>query len=664
MRMRKVFRAVLGLLVLAGCTNAYQSALSKFEQARYQTVIPEFEAYLLQHPEQAGQINYLIAESYRRSNRPERAIAYYEKAIQMPDLAERTRDSALYFYGYALKAAEQYDLALGKFQWYADSGSNYNLREQASMEVQAITSIDTLFEKNKYLNVYRLDSLNTAEDDFSPVFLDKNTLIFSSSRRKESVFETNGQGFQDLYQLKIADADSLWGETTPFGGTYFSQEGVHEASATFSPDGKTMIFARSGSGQKKDPETEVSLYISRYQGQLWTRPELLTGISRINTEGKNRWESTPFLAQDGKTLYFASNRTDYTNEGGIDLFKATFDEQSGTFLNIENLGPSINTPGNELFPYVDAEGTFYFASDGHGGLGGLDIYRVKKNGKPENLGRPINSGADDFGIWFEDKDQGLFCSNRPSGKGGDDIYRFVREEPPRQVVYYLRGIAYGKDPYTGRKTPLPAAQIQMKDNMGNDFGTLTTDASGKFNFVQPVLIGNEYTLKAQEERHLPAQTSYSTAGKGIDTTKLTQELTEVYFDTELTLTRNLLQTREDMPPPEIEILYELDRSRLTEESKQRLDQFVVFLNEFLKVYPDVMIEMGSHTDERGSRTYNQRLSEARAKSAVDYIIAKGIPAEDIRAKGYGEDEPKIPNARTEEEHQLNRRTTVKVFKKK
>lgn len=667
MRIRLMFRMLPVLLVLfglAGCMNPYQKALSKYAQAQYNSAIPEFESYLLTKPEKAGELNYLIAESYRRSNRPAKALPFYKKAMEATDLMDKQRDSAQYFLGYALKAAEQYEEAAEVFQFYADSGANFVLREQALYETKAIAEIDTLFEKNTYLNVYPLDSLNTPADDFAPMLLAKDELVFSSSRRGEATFQTTGGGFQDLYLLKIDDPDSILGAIKPFGGAAFNTEGVHEAAATFSQDGKTMIFARSGSGDKKELETEVSLYISRYENGRWTTPKILSGISRLDSDRRNRWESTPFLSQDGKTLYFASNRQDYMNEGGIDLFKATFDEQSGSFTNIENLGDKINTPGNELFPYVDKDGTLYFASDGHGGLGGLDLYRVGKDGKPQNMGRPLNSGADDFGLIFRDKDNGFFCSNREStGKGNDDIYLFVREEPPREVVYYLRGVAYSKDPYSNVKTPLARAQISMKDSDGTDFGTITTDESGKFAFQTPVRIDQNYTLKATEEAHLPGQTRYSTEGKGVDESKLKKELTEIYFDTEVLLTQNVLQMGEDLSPPEIEILYELDKSRLTEESKQRLDQFVIFLKEYLKVYPDVLIEMGSHTDARGSRSYNQRLSEARAKSAVDYIIAKGIDREDIRAKGYGEDELKVHNARTEAEHQLNRRTTVKVFKK-
>lgn len=643
--------------------STYQKALSTYEQAKYNTAIPEFKTLLAQKPEKAGLLNYLIAESYRRSNRPAAAAPYYEKALQNSDLEEAKRDSAQYFYGYALKSAEQYDKAAERFAFYADSGSNYVLQEQAKREKLAIENIDTLFDKKTYLNVYPLDSLNTPQADFAPVLLSEEDLVFSSSRQQEATFETTGGGFQDLYRLRIDNPDSLWGELELFGGTRFNTEGVHEAAATFSSDGKTMIFARSGSGDKKELETEVSLYISRYENGGWTTPKILSGISRLDSERENRWESTPFLADDGKTLYFASNRRDYVNEGGIDLFKATFDEQSGTFTNIENLGEEINTPGNELFPYVDEKGTLYFASDGHGGLGGLDIYRVRKNGKPQNMGRPLNSGADDFGIFFRDKDSGYFTSNRQSGEGDDDIYLFVREEPPRKVVYYLRGIAYSKDPYSNAKRPLPNAQVSMKSKEGTDFGTVITDEKGKFLFETPVKIDETYALNATEESHLPGQTSYSTEGKGVDKSTLRKELTEIYFDTDILLTRNVLKLGKDMAPPEIEILYELDKSRLTAESKQRLDQFVVFLKEYLKVYPDVLIEMGSHTDARGSRAYNQRLSEARAQSAVDYIIEKGIDRASIQAKGYGETELKVPNARTEEEHQLNRRTTVKVFKR-
>ncbi|MEM6299147.1 MAG: OmpA family protein [Bacteroidota bacterium] len=657
----RIFKALflVTLLGLASCMTPYQKALSKFEQAKYNSAIPEFEAYLLENPEQAGELNYLLAESYRRSNRVAQAIPYYEKAIAAPDLEFERQDSARFYYAYALKAAEQYELAEAKFQFYADSGENYYLKERASKEVTALNSIDTLFEKKKYFNIYPLDSLNSPAADFSPMLLSKDELVFTSSRRGEGVFETTGEGFQDLYLLKIQDQDSILGEITPFAQN-INFENVHEASATFSPDGKTMIFARSGSGDKKDPETEVSLYISKYENNLWSAPRLVPGISQINEDRRNRWESTPFLAENGTVLYFSSNRSDYPNEGGLDLFRATLDPETGDFINIENLGDQINTAGNELFPYVDEDGTLYFASDGQGGLGGLDIYRVLKNGTIQNLGRPVNSGADDFGLIFRDKKSGFFCSNRQTmGEGNDDIYLFVKEKPPRKVVYYLQGIVYSRDPYTGKKQPLANATVKMD----GDYPDLTTDANGKFVYEKPVQIDEKYELRAEENTHLPSETTFSTVGKGVDKSTLKKELTEIYFDTELTLTKNLLITGTDAAPPEIEVLYELDSYVLTPEAEAKLDQFSLFLKEYLKIYPDVVIEMGSHTDVRGGDDYNLRLSRNRAKSAVDYLLSKGISEKDIQAKGYGETEPKILNARTKEEHQLNRRTTIKVFKK-
>jgi peptidoglycan-associated lipoprotein len=454
---------------------------------------------------------------------------------------------------------------------------------------------------------------------------------------------------------------------------FFTQEGIHEATPTFSPDGKMLVFAKSGKGKGADDDKEVSLYISHWVENQWSQPEPLSYIN------STAWDGTPFIAPDGKTLYFASNRA--SSRGGLDIYQATLTGtgKERTFTNAQRLADDINTEGNEMFPYIDSQGNFYFASDGHIGLGGLDIFiEEEKDGKKQirNVGAPINSSADDFGLIFTGKSKqgkdmkGFFVSNRTeTGKGSDDIYRFSLDSlEKRFVTYYLRGKTYLSDVNTGTKSLLSGVELALIDQDGNALFKTQTNQGGEFLFDTALVIDRNYTVTVGKKGYITrsGKSLFSTQGRGVDESTLTQMYNIVYFDTTYILTKDLLVTTTTTTgtilPPEITILYEYDKDRLTQASKDSLDQFVVFLNEYLTVYPDVELVFGSHTDERGSVAYNQRLSQRRAESAVNYIISKGIDKSKIKAVGYGKERPKIRGAKTEEEHQLNRRTTIEVQK--
>jgi peptidoglycan-associated lipoprotein len=304
--------------------------------------------------------------------------------------------------------------------------------------------------------------------------------------------------------------------------------------------------------------------------------------------------------------------------------------------------------------------------------------------KIRNVGAPINSAGDDFGLTFTEKEDkgGYFTSKRDNKsamdstitEANDDIYRFHLDSLDiREIRYVLRGTVEGIDKVENTRSFLSGVELDL--NFGSKDGNtnivkVSTDDKGKFLFDTSLVIGKIYDIDVSAAGYLPKNdNAFSTLNRGLDKSKLTQMYTLVYFDTAFVLTKDFFVTGgggegggKDMLPPEIEILYELNKATLTPNAAAKLDNFVVFLKEYLAMYPNAKLTMGSHTDSRGSNGYNQKLSQRRANSAVSYIIEKGIAKDKIKAVGYGENRLKVGNAKTEEEHQLNRRTTVEVVK--
>ncbi|TAF34120.1 MAG: hypothetical protein EAZ57_03990 [Cytophagales bacterium] len=648
---------VYGLLALmcfylTGCVAVYDKAEMKFQAAAYDAAIPLYKEALAKNPKLAKNINFKLAECYRLSNRPALAEPFYAAALTnktAEPLAAENQDKLKFYYGYALAANAKYSEATEQFQEYVNTGTKPRLQDLAKAEIESLQKAEEIKKMTTHTRIEHCGNINTNASDFSSALIN-GQLAFTSARRMEKVYEGTGKGFHDVYYANFSN-DKTFADITAAGLTV-NTDGAHEASATFSPDGKSMIFARSGNG-KKESDQEVSLYVSTFDGTAWTEAKPLEALN------SDKWDGCPSFSPDGKTLFFASNR-----DGDLDIFSAKVNPD-GTFGPPSPLDKAINTPANEMFPYLAPNGKFFFASDGHHGLGGLDIFVQEKN-KVRNVGTPINSPADDFGILYKNDSVGYFTSNRSDAPalGDDDIYYFINDSVNFKFVdYYLQGITYFNTFEDKTRKVLSNTTLRFKDSNKNLLATATSNDAGKFKFDTALNMKMVYSIEAEKDGYLPKTESFSTIGKAVDVRTLPKKYNTIVFDTDLTLTMNFLKPTNDKLPPEIEILYEFDKTRLTEDSKKLLDQFVGFLNEFLAVYPDVVIELGSHTDERGSAKYNERLADGRAKSAVDYLLQKGVSSTNIAAKGYGEYELKVKKAKTEPQHQENRRTTVKVFKK-
>jgi outer membrane protein OmpA-like peptidoglycan-associated protein len=422
-----------------------------------------------------------------------------------------------------------------------------------------------------------------------------------------------------------------------------------------------MVFAKGNSEKKKGGGADVDLYISRYRNNVWSEPIPIN----INTQFKNEadpdaknysWDSTPAFSQDGRTLYFASNRKG--GYGGTDLYSAQMDSR-GRFTRVRNLGPEINTPGDELFPYIAEDAKLYFASDAHPGYGGLDLFVVKRaNGKTqiENLGQPMNSSDDDFGIFLFKPDRGFFASNRSGGKGDDDIYTFVNEDPNLKVVnYYLQGVAYTEDKDQNRQI-LPNAKVSLLDAKGDLMQDYTTGNDGKFLFR--VYENEDYNLVGETDGYLIKRQNYTMKGKSVDPNSLKELITTITLDTLIVLDRIELNKIFVLD----NIYYNYNKSDIRPDAAKELDKLVQLLVD----NPEIKIELGSHTDSVDTDDYNQRLSQRRAESAVAYIVQHGIAPDRLVAKGYGESKPIARNTNPDGTdnpvgRQKNRRTEFKIL---
>ncbi|MFA0961966.1 OmpA family protein [Roseivirga sp. BDSF3-8] len=585
-----------------------------------------------------GYALYKVGEALRKGNKLHASEPYYAGAIE----AGYTEDSARMHYGFALKANQKYEEARDQFDKLSASGTIEGVVARANKELTNLDKLDKLREKETFFRVKNLEEVNTATADYSPLYFNKK-LYFVSARKDDKVSKATGTPFTDIFQVdsKGAVVDMSTLESL---GDEVNDEGIHEGSLTFSRDGRTMIFAKGNSGKRKG-KTDVHLYITRYRNQQWSEPVML------NINDPEAWTSTPTFSRDGRTLYFSSNRKG--GYGGTDIYSARMDGR-GRFSQISNLGPEINTAGNEMFPYVSDEGKLYFSSDGHPGFGGLDLFEaVRAGGKIsiENLGTPINSSYDDFGLYLFDPSKGWFTSNRPGGAGDDDIYTFVNNDPDLKIVNYMLAGLTKTSVSEDSLSILPLVKVRLLDAEENLLEEVSSNRSGQFSFrVYPE---EDYVLIGERPDYFTTRLEFSTKGRSVAKEDLTEMVTNVRFDTTLVLDRIVLDRSIVLE----NIYYDLDKWDIRPDAAQELDKLV----NILKDNPQIRIELSSHTDARADDDYNDVLSQRRAESAVEYIINQGIEAERLRAKGYGEQRLIVKNAQTEEEHQRNRRTEFKVI---
>ncbi|MBC8085262.1 MAG: PD40 domain-containing protein [Hymenobacter sp.] len=622
--------------LLSGCatTGDASKADKRFARGEYETAIELYKADVARGKNTALS-NYRIGEAYRLSNRVEQAEGYYKAAL---DGGAKAPDAAFY-YGQALKANGKFEEAAQQFDAYVEKSAGRTLAARAEMESRNAKMATTIVAMRSNNEVTALDQVNTPAAEFGSTLMpDTKELVFASGREGKK-YLGNGENFNDLYAVKFEDAEKMTGGTVRKLEPIFNTETEHEASATYTPDGKTMVFARSNDGSKKGL-LSVDLYISYFKNGAWEEP-VLANINDRTTD-----DFAPAFAPDGQTLYFTSSRRG--GLGGNDLYKATLGP-NGRFSPAENLGDQVNTPGNDNFPAVAPDNTLYFSSDGQPGLGKLDIFMIAQ-GKAVNLGAPVNSAGDDFAPYFTGKDVGVFSSNRAGGKGSDDLYMF-RKKALKLVTFLADGTLVERNDKTGATLPVSGETVLLLGKNGQKLQEVTTGADGKFS-IRLDSVAADYSLVADRAGYFTARNSLSTIGRKPAQDQLPKEMNDISVPVTLTLTK-IVKNKAVVVD---NIFYDYNKAEIRTDAAAELDKLVATLND----NPKITIELSSHTDSRGKDAYNQALSQKRAQSAVDYIISKGVEKSRITAKGYGETQPVLRNAKTEDEFQRNRRTEFKV----
>ncbi|UAJ15147.1 OmpA family protein [Aquirufa lenticrescens] len=643
--------------VLSGCNydaKLFKKAKLNFDRGEYEWTIREVKP-LAQRYYRAKETNYFVAESYRLSNRIQYATPYY---LIAKEKGYEDKNINLHL-AYAAKANGKYADARKYLKEFIDSKPSRELVVKAEIELDNLPAVEEYSKKPSPVKIQGLVG-NTNQAEFGPIKLGDELILTSS--KKPLIYKNNGLFFLGLYKARLKSPGEI--EKLELFSANLLDANANEGTPAFSKDGNTMVFARGNSGKSKDPSPDVDLYISTKRDGNWSTPERLAISDSIG------WDGSPAFSRDGKTLYFSSNRRG--GKGGLDLYRAPMDN-SGRFGRPINLGSTINTRGNEIFPYVSEDGKLYFSSDGHPSLGGLDLFVASRSGDEiqiEHLGVPINSVGDDFGLFLADSTQGYFSSNRVGGKGDDDIYYFestgsedrwwsneimISEsgEAAKVALYHLR-----TQIVNARNKPIAKAKVGIKRN-GEIQPVQFSNAEGYLDIID-LNPADQISFNASKEKYLTKRSEFLMDGREIPKQLLKKELTDTTFDHKITL--GLAEVGEelgalfDVNP----IYYDLDKSNIRPDAAAELDKIV----QVLKDNPDISIELGSHTDARASASYNLKLSQRRAESAVKYIIEHGIEASRIKAKGYGETQ--LINGCSdgvdcsEEAHQENRRTEFKI----
>jgi peptidoglycan-associated lipoprotein len=643
---------VIGIAALIFSCSAEKKAVKKFRFAKYESVIKYYKGILAKKPND-GRANYFVAESYRLSNRLKDSEPYYQKAGGKGI----NKDSMLLYYSKALRANGKYNEARKPLEQLEEDGESDGIKAIARKELDGLSSLDNLAQKKSYYKIKNLEAINTPQSEFAPVYLN-GELYFTSSRGNGKIYEASGTPYSDLYKVDSKGANVDMATVSPLPST-INDPNRNEGCITFSPDGKIMVYGKGNTGKRKDGY-DIDLYLSRFRNGTWGEGipvNINTVVKAADPSTTNfSWDSTPAFSPDGRTLYFSSNRKG--GYGGDDLYSAQMDAR-GRFGKVRNLGPEINTPGDELFPYVADNGKLYFSSDGHPGYGMLDIFVVnRQNGKTavENLGQPINSTGDDFGMFLFKADRGFFTSNREGGSGDDDIYTFINEDPNLKVVnYYLQGITYSTRKDSSRQI-LANTKVSLLDGKGDVMSDFVTGNDGKFLFR--VYENENYNLIGENEGYLVKREAYTTVGKSVPLQSLKDLVTNITMDTILVLDRLAKNVTFRLD----NIYFGYDSALIRAASARELDKLVDILND----NPEIKIEMGSHTDSVASDSYNIELSQRRAESTVNYLIQKGIAPERLTAKGYGESKPIARNSNRDGTdnpagRQRNRRTEFKIL---
>lgn len=610
--MKKAVYIIVCLLltaVAAGCrTPKLSEADAQFQRGEYYDASVTYKKVYnkLRKKEerpQRGEVAFKMGRCYRLLNMSARASAAFQNALRY----EYPDSTTHFMLAQALHADGKYAAALRSYDKYLEFCPDDSLAINCAEGCRTAQEIRA--RGSRYV-VKQAKLFNSRRADFCPMYLgaDCDQIYYTSTTEKatgDKKSEITGMKNADVFFSKKNEKGE-WERPEPVEGELNTE--FDEGIVAFSPDAQTMYLTKAR--RELNAPTSVEIYTSTRSDAKWSAPvKFEITADTLSTFGH------PAVSPDGEYLYFVSDMPG--GYGGKDIWRISLKERQGSLVN---LGPDINTEGNDDFPYVRSDGSLYFSSDGHPGMGGLDIFRATAIGDPadlrwkvENMGFPINSAGDDFGITFGKGEDGFFSSNRGDARGYDHIYSF--EYDPVRIT--IEGLVMDKD-----EEPVKNAIIRIVGNDGSNQKEVARD-DGSFSFA--LQRGVKYVMLAGAKGYLNQKQEFAS-----DST-----MKDANYWVEFILP--------SISKPSVveNIFYDYDKADLRPESKTALNELIAVLHD----NPNVTIEMASHTDRWGSDAYNINLSERRAKSVVDYLVENGISRDRLQPHGYGKSRPKTVTKR-------------------
>lgn len=630
--MNKIYTILLLIAVSSTMAFAQNSKTKKadqyYDRLQYTDAAEAYQK-LLKKGEGSTYVFERLGHSYYFINDTKKAETYYKRVVRAKDVDPET----VYNYAQSLKAN-------GKFSDY-----NTYMKQFAEMKPNDSRAIEFMKNPNylpeiidenaqKY-TAKNLDALNSKYSDFGGMVVGNDFYFTSARNTSRKKYGWNEEPFLDLYKATIVggvekNESLLDGEVNTK---------YHESTVAITPDGKRMYFDRNDYFNGKYEKSEeginqINIYYAENVNGEWK------DVQSVPFNDSEFSTSHPALSPDGNTLYFTSDRPG--GKGKADIYKVSI-SADGTFGTPENLGSNINTEGKEGFPFVDSNGTLYFCSDAHLGMGGLDVFAAEANGnsfgEAKNLGLGVNSSEDDFAYSYNPStDEGYVSSNRKGGKGSDDIYKIKKIESCDVIINVIVVDA-------GNDEPIANAQLDLYDNLENKLKSQTTESNGTGKIT--AACDQAHVVQAFKE-------GYESNAETVASSKEGEKIIRIAL-------RPIDEIVEGDMVKLNPILFDFDKHNIKPQAAFELDKLV----QLMQKNPEMTINVEGHTDNRGSDAYNLDLSERRAKSTVQYVISKGIDKSRISGKGFGESKPAVTcgDNCSEEQHQKNRRSEFIIVKK-
>ena len=647
MNFKKVLASCLLMLAVNSFAQSKKVADRYFEEFSYVQSAKLYKDLVLIKGDTSKHVLSRLAESYYNNSDTEEAEVWYERLLAY--YKDNLDEKHLFKYAQTLRSNGKYKKSDSIFLKLTENQKG-NLNEELNREGY----LQDYSNQEKRIGIRNL-AINTPFSDFGGFLLNGKSYYSSSvpsGDKRENIYKWNNQPFLNIYKAE-EDIQTLEGREQDTVLVLANSQKLeapisselHESTPVFTKDGRTIYFTRNNSDGKrarksKKNTSNLKIYKANYINGYWVNVKELPFNNDEYSTGH------PALSPDEKTLYFVSNMPG--GYGDSDIYKVEIKGKDEYGIPV-NLGSSINTSEKEVFPYVGSDNVLYFSSNGHLGLGLLDVFQSKINddgtfSSPENLGYPFNSKKDDFSFFIsEDGKRGFFSSNREKGKGDDDIYSFFIYTDPPVCTQIVEGVIQAKN----TNKVIEAAVVKLIDKNKEVVAEVISDVNGKYIFKE-VPCNSTYTVTATKLDHRSGKNKVATLNNRNEVIKTNIELTPLIIGDQIVINP---------------IYFDYDKSIIREDAEYELENIVTVMTN----HPELVIKIESHTDSRGPREYNRMLSDKRAKSTRDFILSRGIAKDRIEsAIGYGEDKPLndcVDGKKcSEKEYQLNRRSYFYIVK--